>query len=76
MTAFLRHRKAFYRTSFGDWLTKWAHLTVTKTSTLTPREDMMETAVASGCQVHVWSRPKDTCNVDGIHPFFTGDPID
>jgi hypothetical protein len=44
---------------------KQAHLTVTK--------EMTKTVVASRSQVHIWSRPWDTWNSGGIHPF-TGGP--
>jgi hypothetical protein len=57
--------------------TTFRELTVTliKILTPTPREDMMKTdyAAASGTQVHIWSRPKDTWNSDGVHSF-TGGP--
>jgi len=65
-------RRHFTGITFGDLtLRKLAHLTVIQT--LPPIRDVVKTAAASGSEVRIWSRPQDTWNSGGVHPF-TGGP--
>jgi hypothetical protein len=52
------------------YLMKQTHLTVTKI--LIARGHDENSAAIGRSQVHVWSRPKDTWNSGGVHPFSEG----